>query len=868
MIGKIISHYNILEKLGQGGMGVVYKAEDTKLKRTVALKFLPLHIMAGEEEKSRFEHEAQAAAALDHPNICTVYEINEADGQAFIAMAYVEGQSLQEMVGAHCDVPLRIDDALNYATQIAEGLQSAHEKEIVHRDVKPANILITEKGQVKITDFGLAKLAGRTQLTKEGTSMGTVAYMSPEQTQGIEVDPRTDIWALGAVLYEMITGRQAFSGDYEQAVIYSIMNEDPEPPTALRTGVPMELERIVLKALAKESGERYQHVDEMLVDLKTLQKTPKSGVSAAQTTAVGAGFKPAPTKKISLLIGGLAVLGLLVVGAFFMFETTPTDATNKKSIAVLPFENLGGKQEEEYFSDGITEDVLAQIAKIADLKVISRAAIRHYKNTEKSPQEIGAELGVANLLMGTVRRDGDDLRVGCELVEAATGAQLWSKTYDRKLENVFAIQSEVAQEIAQTLEAELSGEEKAELAQPLTANLEAYDYYLRGNGYTVNSTIKQDAEVAVRMYEKAVELDSNFAVAYAALARASIWLYELWGQKDMVAKAKAAVDRAQALAPDSPETHIALGDYFYRGSRDYDQALEHLTIAQRRRPNDAMIIGLIGWIQRRQGKWQEHVTSLEKAIELNPRYYNPIAYLGSQTYFYMGQYSQAERYLDRAISLAPDTPLAYKGKIMLYKDGYGDTQKARMVVEEASGRIDPQVFQRQLWEVDIYDRNYEQALKREVLGSDTLRYYLRKSWTYYFMKQTKSAQAYADSARMLLEPLIQSFPLNRFDVFVTRSLGQCYALLDRKEEAIREGRKAVDLMPVSKDAYEGPFFIVSLAEIYTLVGEHDAAIEQLAYLLSIPCGMTVHRIRLDPVYDPLRGHPRFQELLAKYSVAQ
>jgi len=427
------------------------------------------------------------------------------------------------------------------------------------------------------------------------------------------------------------------------------------------------------------------------------------------------------------------------------------------------------------------------------------------------------------------------------------------------------IQSEVAQQIAQTLEAELSGEEKAEIAQPLTANLEAYDYYLRGNGYTVNSTIKQDAEVAVRMYENAVELDSNFAVAYAALARASIWLYELWGQKDMVAKAKAAVDRAQALAPDSPETHIALGDYFYRGSRDYDQALEHLTIAQRRRPNDAMTIGVIGWIQRRQGKWQEHVTSLEKAIELNPRYYNPIAYLGGQTYFYMGQYSQAERYLDRAISLAPDNPLAYKGKIILYRDGYGDTQKARQVVEEASGRIDPQEFRHQLWELDLYDHDYEQALKRVVVGSDTLRYYLRKSWTYYFMKQTKSAQAYADSARIILQTRIERDPLARG---LHGQLGISYAFLGRKDEAIRAGRKAVDQVPVSRDAYTGPFSIVSLAKIYTLVGDHDAAIDQLAYLLSIPHEMTVHRLRLDPTWDPLREQPRFKELLAKYSVAQ
>jgi len=466
--------------------------------------------------------------------------------------------------------------------------------------------------------------------------------------------------------------------------------------------------------------------------------------------------------------------------------------------------------------------------------------------------------------MGTVRREGDDLRVRCELVDAATGVQLWSKTYDRKLENVFAIQSEVAQQIAQTLEAELSGEEIAEMAQPLTANLKAYDYYLRGNDYTVNNSIKKDAEIAVRMYEKAVELDSNFAVAYAALARARLWLNWIYRQKEQVAKAKAAVDRAQALAPDLPETHIALGEYFYRGGRDYDKALEHLTIAQRRRPNDAETIGMIGAIQRRQGRWQEAVTSLEKAIELNPRYHIIIFTLG-ETYLHMRQYPQAERYLDRAISLVPDSPLAYRNKIDLYQNGYGDTQRARQVAEEASGRIGPQVFRRLLWEVDIYDRNYEQALKGVVLGSDTLKYYLRKSWTYYFMKRTKSAQAYADSARIFLRPLIEGDSLNsNWHGY----LGLSYSFLDRKKEAIREGRKAVDLLPVSRDAFTGPHVIGSLAEIYTLVGDHDAAIDQLAYLLSIPSDMTVHILKLNPVWDPLREHPRFKELLAKYSAAQ
>jgi len=268
MIGKTISHYKILEKLGAGGMGIVYKAQDTKLDRFVALKFLPAHLSQAEEQKKRFIHEAKAASALNHPNIATIYEINEAGGQMFIAMEYIEGKPLNKIAGDANLRPLPIDEAINYAIQIAEGLQAAHKKEIIHRDIKPANILITKDGQVKIVDFGLAKLAGRTLLTKEGTTLGTVAYMSPEQAQGAEVDHRTDIWALGAVLYQIVTGKQPFKGDYEQAVFYSIMNEDPEPITALRTGVPMELERIVTKCLDKEPNNRYQHADELIVDFQ------------------------------------------------------------------------------------------------------------------------------------------------------------------------------------------------------------------------------------------------------------------------------------------------------------------------------------------------------------------------------------------------------------------------------------------------------------------------------------------------------------------------------------------------------------------------------------------------------------------------
>jgi len=383
MIDQTISHYKILAKLGEGGMGVVYKAEDTKLKRIVALKFLPSSIMASEAEKARFVHEAQAAAALNHPNICTIYEIDEVDGQQFIAMEFVEGQSLKAKIEAG---PLKLDETLNIAMQVAEGLQAAHEKKITHRDIKPANIMITHKGQAKIMDFGLAKLAGRTVVTKEGTTLGTVAYMSPEQARGEAVDHRTDIWAFGVVLYEMITGQHPFKGVYEQAVVYSILNEEPEPlipPGAGRTGVPMELERLVNKALAKKINLRYQNVEDLLVDLRALQLRPKpSAVSQPPIKA------KVPERKQPWLYGGVAGLVILLVAAALFFWPKKQPQETLTSIAVLPFTDISPQKDQEYFCDGMTEEILTKLSKLRELKVIARTSVMRYKATTRASKKL------------------------------------------------------------------------------------------------------------------------------------------------------------------------------------------------------------------------------------------------------------------------------------------------------------------------------------------------------------------------------------------------------------------------------------------------------------------------------------------------
>jgi serine/threonine protein kinase/tetratricopeptide (TPR) repeat protein len=888
MIGKTVSHYKILEKLGEGGMGVVYEAEDTKLKRTVALKFLPPELTRDLEAKERFIREAQAASALQHHNICTIHDIDETpEGQLFIVMDCYEGETLKNKIK---EKRIKKKEVVDIAIQIGQGLEKAHEKGIIHRDIKPANIFITNDGVVKILDFGLAKLSGQAQLTKDSSTLGTVAYMSPEQLSGKEVDQRTDIWSLGVVLYEMLTEKLPFKGDYEQAVTYSILNEQPESVTSLRTGVPMELERIVNKCIQKDPDERYQTVIDLVADFLHLQRT-----STIQTISPSKGTPgvshPSLLRKYGWIFGlclALFVITIFTLRPFFLSEK-PSDS-KRTMIVVLPFQNLGSP-DDEYFADGITDAITARLANLSGLGVISRQSAIQYKGSVKTTSEIREELGVDYLLEGTIQRERPSdprsrVRIIPQLIKAEQDIHLWAETYDEDITEVFRVQSDIAERVAHELDITLLAPERDRLESKPTENIEAYEYYLRGIEYFDRATSREESQTALEMFAKAVELDPGFALAWIYLSRVYIWFY--WSGmeegKIVLPKAETAANEALSIAPDLVETHLALGFIQYYGNRNYDKALEHFHEVLKQQPTNAEANSAIGYVLRRKGKFEESLGYFRRALKVNPRSYLLNWDNMGGTLLTLRRYTEAEKYTDRAISLAPEMSIAYilKADISLLRDG--DIMKAREYLLQCLGKKTeaekcmyqflpdrlnicfPDPCERvNLWYPSVQDcRTGKQDSSFTIIVSSA-NYYIEKSECLVKSGQREHASALLDSARDLLE---QDLPKD-LDIasYAYRSsmLGIIYAKLGRQKEALREAKRAVEIFPLSMDANEAPWYIENLAQMYTLSGEYEAAIDQLELLLSIPYEISVTLIRIDPTWDPLRDNPRFQKLMKKYA---
>ena len=855
--GTVINHYRIIEKIGAGGMGEVFLAEDTELNRKVALKFLSSHLCQNADCRTRFKREAQAAAKLDHPNIVTVHEVGEFKGRPFFAMQHIEGRSLREYA-SHQE--LSIPQVLEIGIQIAEGLQAAHEKGVTHRDIKPANVLIDSHGRARILDFGLASVAGTDHLTKTGSTLGTIGYMSPEQVRGEEIDQRSDIFSLCVVLYELITSRQPFKGDNEVATVHNITDHEPEPLARYKTAVSAELQRIISKALAKDKRLRYQHADELAADLKSLM-----GTSQILTVT------PIQKNRSRRLLVGVAALVFFAVAAVTIFESRifrgGKPSERKKMLVVLPFQNLGSAND-EYFADGITDEITSRLGVIEGLGVISRTSAVQYKNTNKGLPQIAKELAVDYVLEGTIRwdksGDTDLVRITPQLIKASDNTHIWAGNYERPLKSVFAVQVEIATRIADTLGLTLLEPARQALAAKPTNSLEAYNFYLRGREYWEN---KQTTEHAIQMLEKAVELDSNFYQAYYMLARLCgiTYINDRPGDKELSRQAKAAAERAFQLASGQPEGYLAMGYYYYYFSRDYDRAVELFHKALEGQPSNCDLLMAIAFVERRQGKWEEAADNLRKAFRLDPGSIG-LAHDLAQTLLYMHRPNDAETVIDRAMELSPNNQILLLWKTMLPLLRGRDTSEVRAALRKTDQYAERPIFAYWAEIVDIWLRDYKTALtRRDSPGgyddADSTDFYLSRASIYGFLDETDSSRAYYDLARIACERAVGANP----DVASKHmALAQAYAGLGRKQDAIREGKKAAELLPIAKDALSGTDILQGLAEVYTTVGEYDLAIDELEYLLSIPSGVHVENLRRHPIWDHLRHLPRFQKLLEKY----
>lgn len=611
MIGATISHYHILEKLGGGGMGVVYKAEDTKLKRTVALKFLPPEVTRDEEAKERFIHEAQAASALDHPNICDIHDIGETDdGQLFIVMTCYEGETLKKKIEHG---PLKIEEAVEICIQVAQGLQKAHEHGIVHRDIKAANVMITSDGIAKIVDFGLAKLSGQTVLTKAGTTVGTAAYMSPEQARGEPVDHRTDIWSLGVVMYEMISGRLPFAGEYEQAIVYLILNEEPEPMMSAQGNVPAGLERIVEKALAKSDSKRYQHIGEMAAELQTLRKELEAGVAKPRLIKLRI-----PRKKRPYVYGAVAVLLATIVATRLFLPRGGFETID--SLAVLPLENLSGDPAQDYLASGIHEALITDLAKLSGLRrVTARSSVKRFENSTLAPKQIARELGVDALVTGSVLRSGNRVQITAHLISASTETGMWSERYDREFRDVLSLENEIVSAITRAINLQLTPQEQVRLKSQRPVNPEAYEACLQGRFYWLKQT-REDFDLAERYFQLGLEKDSNYALAYAGLA--NVWMTRadagFQPPSETFPKASAFLAKALELDESLAELRVDLANQKAATQWDWSGAEKEFKRAIEINPNLAdahffyadLLLAL-----KRPEEWNREV---QRALELDP----------------------------------------------------------------------------------------------------------------------------------------------------------------------------------------------------------------------------------------------------------
>ncbi|HEY7612941.1 MAG TPA: protein kinase [Gemmatimonadales bacterium] len=886
----LADQYAFERELGRGGMATVYLARDLRHDRPVALKVLHPEIAAtlGAE---RFQREIRLAARLQHPHILTVLDSGTAGRRdsgselLWFTMPYVEGESLRDRLRRERQLPL--EDALRIAREAADALEHAHRAGIVHRDIKPENILLTASGagwHALVADFGIARAlagAGDEHLTETGLTLGTPAYMSPEQAVGDRgLDSRSDIYSLATVVYEMLAGEPPFSAPTLQAMIARRFTETPRPMRELRETVPESVEQAVGKALAKSPADRFNSAAEFARALELNVRHTAASLETSRPPAASTVSLPAesgetgPSRRhysrtAALMLGFLIGIGVLF-GWLRNHNGGGPASDGARRLAVLPFENLG-QPEDGYFADGVTDEIRGKLSALPGLQVTARSSSAQYKETSKSPAEIGRELGVDYLLTGTVRWEkggsGSRVRVSPELIEVSTGSARWQEPFDAALTDVFQVQADVAGRVAEALNLALGAGERERLAAKPTQNLTAYDAYLKGEEVSDAMTASDPGTLrrSLDHYRRAVDLDSSFALAWARLSQLHSSLYYLSVPTPSEGEAaRAAAARALALAPELPEAHLALGDYHYRVTKDNSTSLQQYALGRRAAPRHADLLVATSLAEYTSGRWEEALQHLQQAWTLDPRSVNTARRLG-RTLLWLRRYPEALRATEQGLALAPDNLEMIEQKAMVHL-AQGDLAKARTVLRSTPPEVQPAelvAFLGNYWDLAwVLDRDQQRllvGLTPAQFDDDRAAWGLVLAQAHGYGGDLAGARAYADSAIPEFESQLRDAP---DDAQLHMLHGLALAYRGQAAEAIREGERGMELLPLSQDAYGAAYNQHVMARIYLLAGEQEKAIDQLEALLRIPHYLSVGWLRIDPTFDSLRKHPRFARLVA------
>jgi TolB-like protein/Tfp pilus assembly protein PilF/predicted Ser/Thr protein kinase len=861
--------YELLQEIGRGGQGVVYRARQKSLNRTVALKVIGVGRWATEAQLKRFRLEAEAAASLNHPGIVPIHEIRERGGYCYFSMKFVEGGPLDEVANKQPISPRR---AAELIAKVARTVHYAHQHGILHRDIKPGNILVDREGEPHLSDFGLARLVeSDSTITRSTDCLGTPSYMAPEQARAHdgELTEATDIYGLGAVLYQLLTGRPPFMGATSYETVRLLVETDAREPRLVNPKVDRDLSTICMKCLEKEPQRRYSTALELAEDLdKWLRHEPIRARRAGVITRTRKWTQRNPAIAVAAVsvAGLIAALGVLICNSDF-FRRAPTTR-----IAVLPFQNLGDPK--DVFAEGVQDDILTKLAKIADLKVISRTSVMHYRGAQNARQ-IGRALNVSHVLEGSVRRNGSRIHLNTQLIDTRTDTHVWAEEYDRDLNDMFAIQSEIAESVAEHLHAKISPAEALAIERPPTADILAFDLYTRAKNLflaaTNSNSGKEDLLAAADLLNQALTRDPSYFEAYCQLGGIHDLLYILGHDHSprRLGLAETAIDAAFRLRPNAGEAHLAHAAHLYSGYLNYDEALTELERAQKSLPNDSRIFELRGLIKNRQGKFEDALPELEHAMELDPRNVYRLEQV-AQTYWFLRRYPEARVAYDRALAIDPNNV-----QIRIYRADLdiawkADTHAVHEVIDplrENNPRAIHQIADSWVF-CALADRDPTAAKAALIAAGENsplnehavhFSHSFVEGWIARLEKDELKARAAFASARAEQEKIVQAQPDYAPPLCV---LGVIDAALGRKQEALSECRRAVELLPTQKDAFNGPLMIQWFAIAAACVGEKDLALEQLAAAVRYPSTLSYGNLKLQPFWDPLRGDPRFEKIVA------